>query len=708
MGSKNESIENALIAKSGNLQHIMEDSAARLQCLLEFSNSYYWEQDTEHRFTLIQQGNQAKSIKAMRALPHFIGKTSWELGGTPVSGDGSWDEYKALRAARQEFRDFVVWRIDERGDERFISISGQPVFDEKEQFKGYRGVSREVTYEKLNERYAETVELVAIGVSHVDASGKFIHVNQQLCKMLGYTREELLNLTIKKISHPDDEKVTDEIRAQLRSGEISSFKMEKRYLRKDKTPIWVGLTIAVSRGPNNEALYDVSVIEDISARREAEERVQYLATHDGMTSLPNRVLFHQLLKHAIESAERYKRKFAVLFIDLDRFKQINDTLGHEAGDILLIEMSKRFKGCLRTSDVVARLGGDEFVVLVQEISDPSQVAVVARNILSVAMKPLEIMDQECRVTASIGICMYPEEAQDEQTLMQNADMAMYLAKEEGKNNFQFYSKDIKSLSIEKLALESNLRQAMDRDEFEVHYQAKVNVKSGSINGVEALLRWNSLALGPVSPAQFIPLTEEMGLIVPLGRWVLKTACEQNRAWQDKGLPNVCISVNLSPRQFQDAELIPYIKEVLEETGIEPQYLELEITESMVMHNTETALVKLNELKEMGVSIAIDDFGTGYSSLSQLKHFPVDTLKIDRSFIRELPTDMEDMAITEAIIAMGKMLGLTVVAEGVETAEQQTFLSEHACDEIQGFHFSKPVSPEDFEKLLAEYQPTPRK
>jgi diguanylate cyclase (GGDEF)-like protein len=389
----------------------------------------------------------------------------------------------------------------------------------------------------------------------------------------------------------------------------------------------------------------------------------------------------------------------VLFIDLDRFKFVNDTLGHQAGDALLKEMSARLKAELRASDVVARLSGDEFVVLLREVDGLDQVGAVARKILSAAMKPIESVGRECRVTASIGIAMYPLDAQDEQSLMKSADMAMYLAKEEGKNNYQFYSADMRSQSIEKLALETELRGALGRNELFLHYQAKLDLKTETITGVEALLRWNNPELGSVTPAQMIPIAEETGLIVPIGKWVLKTACEQNVSWQQQGLPALCMAVNLSPRQFADPDLITDIAAVLQETGMAPELLELEITESMVMHNTDRAVTLLKAIKELGVRLAIDDFGTGYSSLAQLKRFPIDTLKVDRSFIREIPNDTEDKAITEAIIALGRTLGLTVVAEGVETEAQQTFLREQACDEIQGYYFSRPVAPDQFATFL---------
>ena len=439
-------------------------------------------------------------------------------------------------------------------------------------------------------------------------------------------------------------------------------------------------------------------------RQRAQERIQYLATHDSLTELPNRVMFSQVLNLAINSARRYDRQFAVLFIDLDRFKIINDTLGHEAGDVLLQEMSRRVKDNLRSSDMVARLGGDEFVVLVQEVAEPEQIAIIVRKLLSAIIKPVVILEQECRVTASIGISLYPTDAQDEQSLMKNADLAMYLAKEEGKNNFQFYSKKIKTQSLERLTLETSLRRAIEREEFFLHYQAKLDLRTGAITGVETLVRWQHPDLGVVSPLQFIPLAEETGLIVPIGKWVLKTACAQNVAWQRAGLSPVCMAVNLSPRQFSDENLLSDIASVLRETGMAPELLELEITESMVMGNIERAAKQLTAIKQMDVRLAIDDFGTGYSSLAQIKRFPIDTIKVDRSFIRDIQQNPEDRAITQAIIAMGKSLSLTIVAEGVETQEQQTFLRDHACDEMQGFYFSKPVAPDQFAELLRKHVP----
>jgi len=348
---------------------------------------------------------------------------------------------------------------------------------------------------------------------------------------------------------------------------------------------------------------------------------------------------------------------------------------------------------------VARLGGDEFVMLLQDLGNSEQAGGIARKLLSAVIKPIELNGQECRVTASIGISVFPDDAPDETSLMTHADLAMYHAKEEGKNNFQFYDGRLETMSLERLALETRLRRAIERNELSLHYQAKLDLRDNTIAGVEALLRWNSPELGAVSPGQFIPLAEETGLILAIGKWVLRSACEQCVQWQNAGLPPVRVSVNLSPRQLNDPELVAAVRTVLADTGLKPDLLELEVTESSVMHNVERALEVLGALKDMGVRLAIDDFGTGYSSLAQLKRFPIDTLKVDRSFIRELPSDSEDKAIAEAIIAMGKTLSLTVVAEGVETREQQEFLRERACDQMQGFFFSKPVPAADFAELL---------
>lgn len=430
-------------------------------------------------------------------------------------------------------------------------------------------------------------------------------------------------------------------------------------------------------------------------------RESYLAYHDGLTDLPNRSMFSKVLSQSISEANRYQRQLAVAFLDLDGFKQINDTLGHEAGDELLKEVARRLRGCVRESDTVARLGGDEFVVLLPQLDDGQHAAKVAQKILAAIAKPFTLIGQEFRVTASIGISTFPADGLDEQTLTKNADLAMYHAKEEGKNNFQFYSAKLNANSLERLTLESSLRHALEHNEFRLHYQAKRDFASGRVTGMEVLLRWEHPDLGTVTPMRFIPIAEETGLIVPIGKWVLNTACAQNVAWQQQGLPALPIAVNLSARQFHDGSLVQDIQSILAVSGMKPNLLELEIAEKLLTHDIEHTLRILTELKALGVRIAIDDFGTGYASLATLQRFPLDTIKIDRSFVRDLTITAApvDTGLADAIIAMGKSLSLTIVAQGVETKDQAEFLRTHACDELQGFYFKKPLPADQFARLL---------
>jgi diguanylate cyclase (GGDEF)-like protein/PAS domain S-box-containing protein len=559
----------------------------------------------------------------------------------------------------------------------------------------------EARLRESEKRYASTVELASIGIGHIDVKGRFLWANQYLCDMLGYPRDELLELTIKQISHREDVHAADKGRAALHAGEIDTLKIEKRYVRKNGATIWARITSTVRRDAAGSPLYDIAAVEDVTERKATEARVQYLATHDEMTGLLNRGSFNQRLAMAIDWAHQRNGRCVILFVDLDRFKVINDSLGHAAGDQLLVNMAERLKHCLRKSDVIARFGGDEFVILLEDVPDVEGAVESARKILSTVLRPIRILNQEFRTTASIGIAVFPDDAKDAVTLMKHADMAMYRAKEEGKNNYQFYSPQDTPISVEHFRLESQLNRALERNEFTVQYQARVDLETGSITGTEALLRWWNHELGTVSPTQFIPLAEDTGLIVPIGRWILRAACEQNVAWQRKGLPPIVIAVNLSPRQFKDADLLTDISEVLAQTQMAPELLELEITEGVLMHDVERAAERIAAIKNQGVRLAIDDFGTGYSSLSQLKRFPIDTLKVDRSFVRDAPENAEDKAITEAIISLGKTLGVTVVAEGVETSAQVGFLRSCGCDEMQGFYFSKPCHPDAVAVLLAK-------
>lgn len=562
-----------------------------------------------------------------------------------------------------------------------------------------------------------------------DIDGRFIDVNQRGCESLGYSREELLKLNLADIDLDQSISELRYLRDQMESR--APVALESRHKRKNGEEF----PVEIRMGPIDidGQRYLLSLVRDVTERKQLQDHIQHLAFHDALTELPNRAMFNRHLNHAIARAQRYHKGLAVLFIDLDRFKNINDTLGHDAGDRLLKEMARRISNCLRVSDVVARtdkpsgkgagkshakdatgsgdlvarLGGDEFVVLIEDVVDTTRVSHIARKLLSALVREFPLEGQLIHVTASIGISTFPEDGRNEFSLMKHADIAMYRAKERGKNTFQFYSAQMDLHSAELLALESGLRRSLERNEFVLYYQAKVETRTGRITGAEALVRWQHPELGLVSPVHFIPLAEESGLIAPLSQWVINEALNQNRRWQQLGLPSMRIAVNLSARQFIDSDLLSDTLKALQDSGIDPSLLELEITESMMMHNTEKTVQILSELRRIGIRIAIDDFGIGYSSLSHLKQFPVDIIKIDRSFIKDIPGDKADEAITEAIIAMSKSLKIKVVAEGVESLEQLRFLRARGCDEIQGYFFSRPIPADDFARLLTENSASPR-
>jgi diguanylate cyclase (GGDEF)-like protein len=433
-------------------------------------------------------------------------------------------------------------------------------------------------------------------------------------------------------------------------------------------------------------------------RKRYEERIEYQAFYDALTGLPNRILFNDRLKLALSEALRCRKMVAVMFLDLDRFKVINDTLGHDIGDLLLKAVTSELTGCLRQRDTVSRMGGDEFLFILPDIGGIDQARVVAKKILDHLNKPILAGSHELFISASIGISLFPFDGEDLEHLVKNADTAMYVAKNNGRNSYQFYDPYMNAKAEKSLQMENSLRRALERSEFLLHYQPRFDLTSGRITGMEALIRWQHPELGLVPPADFIPLAEELGLIVPIGEWVLRTACLQNKGWQEEGIR---ISVNISASQFQRDGFIDTVKRVLEETSMEPRWLELELTESVIMNNATMAVVKLKQLKEMGIQISIDDFGTGFSSLSYLKYFPIDSLKIDRSFIKDIPSAPKDTAITKTIIALGRRLGLKVVAEGVETEEQFEFLSSRRCNEVQGYLISRPLPPDEAIGLLRE-------
>jgi len=532
------------------------------------------------------------------------------------------------------------------------------------------------------------------GIMITDLAGRIVSVNPAFSRLTGYRAEEAVGNTPSMLASGRH----DDTFYQHMWGRITAdgyWQGEIWNRRKNGETYPELLTITAIHNEQGQLTNFAALFSDITELKENEQRVTNLAYYDPLTGLPNRRLFSDRLAMALAHAHRYHTRMAVLFLDLDRFKRINDSLGHEVGDRLLQQVASRLRGCVREDDTVARQGGDEFVTLLAEIDELADATQIARRMIESLRAPIEIGGNELFVSSSIGIAVYPDDGTSEELLLRNADAAMYEAKESGRNGFRLYSPTMNASSLQHLALESSLRKALSRNEFLLHYQPLVDARDGSLVGGEALLRWHSPDLGLVMPDGFIPLAEESGLIVPIGEWVLEQACAQIAAWQAQGLEPPEIAINISARQFRHSHFLNSIRETLERHGIEPRRLVLELTESMLMEDAVETIRVLHELRAIGVSIAVDDFGTGYSSLNYLKRFPIRRLKIDRSFVRDLVSDAEDAAIVSAVISLAHNLGLGVVAEGVENVEQLAALAERGCDIIQGFLFHRPLPANEF-------------
>ena len=610
--------------------------------------------------------------------------------------------YRALQNNRRYSIEYRIVRAD--GAERWVWEHGTGIRNQQGICIALEGFVQDITHrheaeQALHEaerRYRSIFENTVEGIFQSTPDKGYLAVNPALAHIYGYDSPQQMIETLRDIEHQlyvDPERRGAFLRQMSENGQVLNFESQVR--QRNGNVIWISENARTVRGVGGEILFYEGTVVDITERKVYEARIRHQATHDSLTGLPNRNLLSDRLQQAIHHAQRNGDIAAVAFIDLDHFKFINDSLGHPVGDELLKVVAARLKSCMRATDTVARQGGDEFVLVLSNQKNLEGVTDTIRRIIAVIAEPSTVNELELHVTCSVGISVYPADGHDADTLLRNADSAMYKAKELGRNNFEYFAAEMNMHATQRLEMLTSLRHAVANEEFVLHYQPKIDLASGKIVGAEALVRWCSPARGMVSPGFFIPLAEESGLIIAIGEWVLRTACAQNVAWQKAGHPSIPISVNLSPRQLVREDIVDLVAEVLRESGLAPHYLELEITETVVMRDVDKSLVTLKKLKELGVKISIDDFGTGYSSLNYLKRFPVDTLKIDRSFVSDIATDQDDAAIVKAVISLAHILNLRVVAEGVEAEEQHRFLLENGCDEVQGYHFGKPIPVDVF-------------
>ena len=549
-------------------------------------------------------------------------------------------------------------------------------------------------------RFRSAFDFAAIGMALISQQGRFLRVNSSLCQILGYSERELLTMDSRYILHPDDLKATRKFVRDLMEGKIKSYQFVQRYFHKKGEIIWGLLSMSMISDQFGNPLYFIAQLQNITAEKTAEERLRHLAYHDALTGLYNRNRLEQQIQELLVSAQRHKEGFALIFIDLDRFKNINDTLGHDAGDVLLQIVAQRLKNTVRSTDAIARIGGDEFIIILPDINKVDKIATIVRKILDSLLQPIMIKGHEIYATMSIGVSVYPYDGEDIATLMKNADLALYRAKELGRNNYQFCTPEMTAKAQEKMARQNAIVHALAKHEFELYYQPKMDLKTRTISGVEALLRWHNKEYENVNAEEIIHLAEETGVIIALNDWVLKTACNQMSAWHKAGFSSLTLAVNLSSRQFKQINFAENLLSVLSKSNFPTESLELEITESLLMQDPEYIFNILSMLKEKNIKIVIDDFGTGYSSLDYLRRFSIDKIKIDKKFVQKILKDSANDSIVTAIIAMANKLGIKTVAEGVETSEQYQFLVREKCREIQGFYLMKPANVEVITQFLS--------
>ncbi|MER9584814.1 EAL domain-containing protein [Mesorhizobium sp. M0276] len=720
------------------------DERISLQTLIDWVPGYLWVKDTESRFVMVNRA--LASDNGRDKTSDMIGLTDFDLHAPELAQKFRLIEQNVLTSGQPMIyeEEFVV---DASGAGKWFSSTKVPLRNVKNEIFGLIGIAHDITARKqadvLRDGQAQILEMIAMSAPLEDVLDRLMRlVESQLTGIFGsvllldkdgsHLRHGAAPSLVKGYTNAIDgiaigPKVGSCGTAVYRREPVIVADVIQDPLWEDyrelvavygyrscwSTPILShqGAVLGVF------AMYSMTVREPVEAetrlidfttriagiaieRKLAEDQIHFMANHDVLTGLPNRALLEDRLSQAILYAQRYDRWVTLVFIDLDNFKLVNDTLGHNAGDELVKTVASRMVECVRATDTVVRLGGDEFViVLFDQPTDVDLISQSLQKIRAAIAEPVHLGEHQLRTTASIGIANYPKDGASPETLLANADAAMYRAKEFGRDNFQFYAPEFNSRAHEKFVLQEELRNALAASEFALVYQPQVDLRSGRVFAVEALIRWNHPTLGLVAPTSFIPAAEETGLIVPIGDWVLHEACRQNKAWQDAGLPPMTVCVNVSARQFREKNLIGRVVNALQESGLEASYLELELTESLIMQDTDLAVATMNELQHLGVQISIDDFGTGYSSLSALKTFPVARLKIDKSFINDVADDENDQAVASAVISLGQKLNMRVIAEGVETDDQVAFLLKNNCDEMQGYHFSKPVSARDIETLL---------
>jgi diguanylate cyclase (GGDEF)-like protein/PAS domain S-box-containing protein len=699
-------------------EDVLRESEERFRSLIELSSDWYWEQDEEFRFTMVTDKLHRRMKRPAAAV---LGKRRWEIP-TPNMSEPDWEAHRGRLHDHEPFYDLELLRLDTEGKPHYGSISGKPVFDVHGRFKGYRGIGIDITERRRMEqalreneaRYRSVVDNLAEGVVIVDPQGRVVSSNPSAERIIGATKSQLAGAPLADPAIPsvreDGSALPEQERPSmvtLRTGQPQS-NVVMGLPQPDGSVTWLTINTRPLFGADGKTLRGVVVsFSNITERRQFEEKLTYLAQNDTLTGLPNRVLLQDRLSQALARARRHATLVGVLLIDFDRFKEINDSLGHSAGDSVLKEAAKRLRTVLRNTDSVARLGGDEFCIVIEDCDSRESIAVAAVKLQHLFNEPMVTSEnREIFIELSIGCSLFPDDGESIDDLLKNADIAMYEAKREGGNAFRFYSSALQAKTTDEINMAAMLRRAIDRNELVLHYQPQVDIATGLPLGVEALVRWQHPDLGLIGPHRFVRIAEETGLIVPIGEWVLKTACAEVKAWQQAGMPNLGVSVNLSARQFRDPQLIRKIAGVLGATGLSPKFLELEITEGVIMSHTDHTIGLLHRLVDLGVHIAIDDFGTGYSSLAYLKRFPVTRLKIDRAFVRDIHTDKDDAAIVQAIVTLARTLGLGVIAEGVQTADQLTYLASLGCREYQGYYYSRPLPADELVDLLrAKYKQT---